>query len=60
MKAQTHKELIQIAAIAFARKGGQTRTPAKIAAARANGKLGGRPPKHKPVSRHTAKKVRAR
>jgi hypothetical protein len=29
------------------RKGGRSRSPAKVAAARANGRLGGRPPKPK-------------
>jgi len=34
----------------FAKQGGQTTSPAKAAAARANGKLGGRPRKNKAVA----------
>jgi hypothetical protein len=37
------------AAVALGRIGGKSKSPAKTAAARENGKLGGRPKKPKPV-----------
>jgi len=45
MKTPSEKQLLKLAAVAFARRGGQTKSPAKAAAARLNGRKGGRPKK---------------
>jgi hypothetical protein len=45
----TPKQAARILAKLGARKGGQSRSPAKVAAARRNGKLGGRPKRRRDV-----------
>jgi len=48
MNDPMHKPKKNAAAVALGKLGGATRTEAKAAASRANGKKGGRPKKHKP------------